>query len=101
MKKMIKPGNILFAGSPLFQKHKNDPSADTAKATVPDTSDAPDAYGSAETFAEKDPDLFDAPVSAAPQPDDPELVAVIAAAIAASEQMPLDGFVVRTIRKRG
>jgi len=31
---------------------------------------------------------------------DPELVAVIAAAIAASEQIPLDGFVVRTIRKR-
>ena len=49
-----------------------------------------------------------APVAAAPAPvvveeedltDDTELVAVIAAAIAASEQVPADGFVVRSIRK--
>lgn len=37
--------------------------------------------------------------AAAPQTDDLELVAVIAAAIAASEQVPLDSFVVRTIRR--
>ncbi len=50
-----------------------------------------------------------APVSAAPQPaaaqeapqaDDGELVAVIAAAIAASEGTAVDGFVVRSIRRR-
>ena len=50
-----------------------------------------------------------APVQAAPAAapveeeeelvDDTELVAVIAAAIAASEQVPVDGFVVRSIRK--
>jgi len=34
------------------------------------------------------------------QTDDTELIAVIAAAIAASEQIPLDGFIVRTIKKR-
>ncbi len=47
------------------------------------------------------------PAPAAPAPvveeedltDDTELVAVIAAAIAASEQVPVDGFVVRSIRK--
>jgi sodium pump decarboxylase gamma subunit len=33
--------------------------------------------------------------------DDLELVAVISAAIAASEQAPADGFVVRSIRRRG
>ena len=33
--------------------------------------------------------------------DDLELIAVISAAIAASEQAPADGFVVRSIRKRG
>ncbi|MCD8156623.1 MAG: OadG family protein [Clostridiales bacterium] len=38
--------------------------------------------------------------AAAVQTDDTELIAVIAAAIAASEQIPLDGFIVRTIRKR-
>ncbi len=43
-----------------------------------------------------------APV-AAPAPslmDDMELIAVISAAIAASEQIQLDGFIVRTIKKR-
>ena len=40
--------------------------------------------------------------SAAPavQTDDLELVAVIAAAIAASEQIPVDSFVVRSIKRR-
>ena len=33
--------------------------------------------------------------------DDLELIAVISAAIAASEQAPADGFVVRSIRRRG
>ncbi|HJA31422.1 MAG TPA: OadG family protein [Candidatus Eisenbergiella pullicola] len=41
-----------------------------------------------------------APVPAA-QPDDGELVAVIAAAIAASENTSPEGFVVRSIRRRG
>ena len=38
---------------------------------------------------------------AAEETDDLELVAVITAAIAASEQAPADGFVVRSIRRRG
>ncbi len=38
---------------------------------------------------------------AADETDDLELVAVITAAIAASEQAPADGFVVRSIRRRG
>ena len=38
---------------------------------------------------------------AAEETDDLELVAVITAAIAASEQAPADGFVVRAIRRRG
>ena len=55
-----------------------------------------------------------APVKAVPAPaeaaleaapaeetDDLELIAVISAAIAASEQAPADGFVVRSIRRRG
>ena len=53
-----------------------------------------------------------APAPAAPAPapviedtveetDDLELIAVISAAIAASEQAPADGFVVRSIRRRG
>ena len=43
-----------------------------------------------------------APVSAAPvkETDDLELVAVIAAAIAASENVPVDSFRVRTIKRR-
>lgn len=39
-------------------------------------------------------------VPAAAKTDDTELVAVIAAVIAASEQIPLDSFVVRTIKRR-
>ena len=44
-----------------------------------------------------------APVEEAPveETDDLELIAVISAAIAASEQAPADGFVVRSIRRRG
>ena len=45
-----------------------------------------------------------APVAAVEIPeetDDLELIAVISAAIAASEQAPADGFVVRSIRRRG
>ena len=42
-----------------------------------------------------------APAPAAEETDDLELVAVITAAIAASEQAPADGFVVRSIRRRG
>lgn len=41
-----------------------------------------------------------APAVAVQETDDLELVAVIAAAIAASEQVPLDSFVVRTIKRR-
>ena len=43
-----------------------------------------------------------APVAAAPvqETDDLELVAVIAAAIAASENVPVDSFRVRTIKRR-
>ena len=40
-----------------------------------------------------------APAPSAPE-DDLELIAVIAAAIAASEQVPPDSFVVRTIKRR-
>ena len=44
-----------------------------------------------------------APVEEVPvqEEDDLELIAVISAAIAASEQAPADGFVVRSIRRRG
>ncbi len=42
---------------------------------------------------------IEAPI-AADLTDDFELVAVIAAAIAASEQVPIDSFVVRTIKRR-
>lgn len=100
MKKFIKTGNVWFSGAPLFQKPKSDASTDEAAASESDSPKAPDADRSTGSFAEKEPDLSDAPVSAAAQPDDTELVAVIAAAIAASEQIPPDGFVVRTIRKR-
>lgn len=40
------------------------------------------------------------PVFAVDETDDLELVAVIAAAIAASEQVPVDSFRVRTIKRR-
>lgn len=40
------------------------------------------------------------PVVAVDETDDLELVAVIAAAIAASEQVPVDSFRVRTIKRR-
>ncbi len=92
----------MFSGTPLFQKPKNDALTDAAETSESDTSDlpVPDADRLTGSFAEKELNLSDGPVSAALQPNDTELVAVIAAAIAASEQMPLDGFVVRTIRKR-
>ncbi len=46
------------------------------------------------------PVIESAPVEAEDETDDLELVAVISAAIAASEQAPVDGFVVRSIRRR-
>ncbi|MCC8080656.1 MAG: hypothetical protein LIO80_01345 [Lachnospiraceae bacterium] len=100
MKKFIKTGNAWFSGTPLFQKPKSDASTDEAAASESDSPKVPDADRPAGSFAEKEPDLSDASVSATAQSDDMELVAVIAAAIAASEQIPPDGFVVRTIRKR-
>lgn len=57
-------------------------------------------------FAKKEEPLAEAPkaapVQAAPvqETDDLELVAVIAAAIAASENVPVDSFRVRTIKRR-
>ena len=73
-----------------------------------------------EAFSRKDAKVQEAaaPAAAAPEPaqravpeaapeaepedvtDDGELVAVIAAAIAASEEVPADGFIVRSIRRR-
>lgn len=60
-----------------------------------------------EKFSKKDTAAAPAPKKvAAPAPvrenlvDDLELVAVIAAAIAASEQVPVDSFQVRTIKRR-
>ena len=61
-------------------KQKNQPAAPAKAAPAPAASPAPVAV---------EEDLT----------DDTELVAVIAAAIAASEQVPVDGFVVRSIRK--
>ncbi len=63
-------------------------------------------YGKVEKVekAEKAPAPKPTPVPApvpAAQPDDGELVAVIAAAIAASENTSPEGFVVRSIRRRG
>ncbi len=59
--------------------------------------DADTAQGS-ETAREIPPA---AAAEAAPAPDnDPALIAVIAAAIAADEQVPVGSFVVRTIKKR-
>ena len=53
-------------------------------------------------FAQKAEPAAEAPVVAAPvqETDDLELVAVIAAAIAASENVPVDSFRVRTIKRR-
>lgn len=59
-------------------------------------------------FAKKEEVLEEAPVKApvaepvfaVDETDDLELVAVIAAAIAASEQIPVDSFRVRTIKRR-
>ena len=47
------------------------------------------------------PAVREIPQEAAQETDDLELVAVITAAIAASQQAPADGFVVRSIRRRG
>ncbi len=68
----------------LFQDHSCDPEKICKKAEP--EAEAPKA----------------APVAAAPvqETDDLELVAVIAAAIAASENVPVDSFRVRTIKRR-
>ena len=51
-------------------------------------------------FAKKEEPVAEAPKAAPVQADDLELVAVIAAAIAASENVPVDSFRVRTIKRR-
>lgn len=53
-----------------------------------------------QTMETKTPASVPNSAPAAPAEDDLELIAVIAAAIAASEQIPLDSFRVRTIKRR-